>query len=358
MRTAWMTWVSLSAALATSGCGESTAPVTAGVVLTPITAQQQVAALREDASQVPTVRVSSLTDGSPIPGLKVTFTQYTPDGNSTTRVATSDKNGVARLASWRMEALPGFYRVDAIADNAVPVAFRAYVPGSVLERFYSTPDDDHAVLVTEVGGGYFWGENTSGYPAGNYSRSELGAYALYIDPLAEDARFYLASQYLVWDGAPKGDTLILNRPSSINQDGGFGPLILFKRTRQIVSPVNEDQIVESYELQTIGGHSLPVTYTGGGSAWQVSGARYDLLADGTFYFYYIGVPWEQQSRSHPNGYYSRTASSIEFYSTGPLSPFYAERNGHFSTGVLSGTTMTVHYEDPVDFDEEVYTRRK
>jgi hypothetical protein len=91
----------------------------------------------------------------------------------------------------------------------------------------------------------------------------------------------------------------------------------------------------------------------------VTGGRYDLLADGTYYFYYIMEPSRQNIPTHPTGYYTRSAAgTIEFYTTGPMGPFYAERGGHFSTGVLSGSTMTVHYEDPVDFDVEVYSRRK
>ena len=37
-----------------------------------------------------------------------------------------------------------------------------------------------------------------------------------------------------------------------------------------------------------------------------------------------------------------------------MSASYQERNGHFATATLSARTMSVKYEDFVDFDDEVY----
>jgi hypothetical protein len=55
--------------------------------------------------------------------------------------------------------------------------------------------------------------------------------------------------------------------------------------------------------------------------------------------------------------YVVSGSGIEFYlapDTYPMSRFYQERNGHFATASLSGPTMSVKYDDFVDFDDEVY----
>jgi hypothetical protein len=125
-----------------------------------------------------------------------------------------------------------------------------------------------------------------------------------------------------------------------------------------LSPNPDAKVIETYALETVAGQGLPQSYSGGGIVWTVTGGQYDLMSDGTYYFYYIGVPWENGSRSRPAGHYSRIdPATILFYITGPVGSFYEERGRLFSTGTLSGDTMTVRYEDPVDFDVEVYRRR-
>lgn len=119
---------------------------------------------------------------------------------------------------------------------------------------------------------------------------------------------------------------------------------------------SDARIVESFDLETIGGVALPLSYSGGGSTWQIVGGRYDLRADGLYSFYYLGLP-ERVPSETPTGWYIRTGRTIEFYTSGPVGPFYLERNRHFSTGVLTEHGLIVDYEDYIDFEREVYRRR-
>lgn len=362
MRKSYVVLALLTAAQVTISCENSTAPGTSGIVLTPMSSRQIVTAQGDFITDLPKIRVSSEADGTALPGVKISFTLYTPTGTSATQVVTADANGVAQLASWRIGNKPGLYRVDALAGNSQVVGFRAYAPGTVVERYYSKPSANSAAgdrpsLMLTDDGAYFWGDDFSRYPDGQFTRVDGGTYRFFIDALNPEARWFVGSQFRMYDGSARNDTLTLVRTNDIM--GDFPPIVLFRRASNASATVSEDQIIESYEVETIGGRPLPQTYSGGGASWVVTGARYDLLADSTYYFYYIGVPWEQSARSRPAGYYSRTAQgTIEFYTSGPVSQFYIDRNRHFATGTLNGSTMTVHYDDPVDFEEEVYTRRK
>lgn len=120
---------------------------------------------------------------------------------------------------------------------------------------------------------------------------------------------------------------------------------------------SDRKIVETYDLVKIGGQALPLTYSGGGSTWQVTGGRYELMSDGTYFFYYVGTPWGGR-KPGPDGWFVRTdRGTIEFYYAGSIGPFYAERNRHFASGRLTDAGMVVDYEDTVDFEQEIYLKR-
>lgn len=113
-----------------------------------------------------------------------------------------------------------------------------------------------------------------------------------------------------------------------------------------------------YELQTIAGKELPLTYQGGGQTWDITSGRYVLFDDGTYIFGYEVDGKQGWGRMLQ---FIRHDSSIEFYlsqETAPASQFYADRGYLFSTGALNGGTMVMKYEDFIDFDEEVYRLRQ
>ena len=114
-------------------------------------------------------------------------------------------------------------------------------------------------------------------------------------------------------------------------------------------------LVGSFDLQSIGGRPVPLSYSGGGSSWEIIGGRYELMADGTYYFYYRSLP-DNGRPSSPTGWYTVSNGTIYFYYAGPVGPFYLERNRLFSTGIVSGNVMVVEYEDFIDFETEVYSR--
>ena len=111
----------------------------------------------------------------------------------------------------------------------------------------------------------------------------------------------------------------------------------------------------SYDLIQIGGSTLPVTYSGGGATWVVTGGHYNLMSDNTFAFGYEinGFP-----NTRPIGTTvwidPTTVKFYQFPDSYPASAFYQERNGLFATGRIEGNTMTVTYEDFVDFEIEKY----
>jgi hypothetical protein len=114
-------------------------------------------------------------------------------------------------------------------------------------------------------------------------------------------------------------------------------------------------IVARYNLVEIGGRTLPVTYSGGGATWAVTGGHYYLASDSTFSF---GYEINGASNTRPIGttvWVDQT--TLQFYQgpgSYPDSQFYQQRNGLFATGRIEGTTMTVTYEDFIDFEVEKY----
>jgi hypothetical protein len=116
------------------------------------------------------------------------------------------------------------------------------------------------------------------------------------------------------------------------------------------------QVIANYDLVTIGGKPLPISFSFTGS---VTGGHYVLAGDGTYSFQYE-MNGQGAARNAPlcsNARYATGSSTIDFYlapGSYPLSTFYQERNGHFATATVSGRTMSVKYDDVVDFDDEQY----
>jgi hypothetical protein len=108
----------------------------------------------------------------------------------------------------------------------------------------------------------------------------------------------------------------------------------------------------------VGGQSLPISYSGGGSSWTVTGGSYRLFDDGTYTW---GYEMDHLQVWHNPLPYLRAEGKIEFYlsyESAPESSFYKDRGYLFATGTINGNAMTVKYEDPVDFEDEVYVAKQ
>lgn len=113
------------------------------------------------------------------------------------------------------------------------------------------------------------------------------------------------------------------------------------------------RVIAIFQLLTVGGQPLPA-YSGG---WTVTGGHYYLGDNGTYAFGYEFGPTEAPATICSNARYVSGSVAIDFYladGSYPQSQFYAQRNGHFARGALDGTTMSVKYEDFIDFEDEVY----
>jgi hypothetical protein len=118
-------------------------------------------------------------------------------------------------------------------------------------------------------------------------------------------------------------------------------------------------VVATYDLETIGGRALPLTYSGGGASWTITGGHYVIADDSTYAFGYEldGAKWTADDIQCSTAQYTAVDSTLRFYlapGSYPASAFYHERGGFFSTGTRSENRMTVKYEDFVDFEDEVY----
>ncbi len=104
------------------------------------------------------------------------------------------------------------------------------------------------------------------------------------------------------------------------------------------------KVIASYDLETIGGKTLPFRY---GATWVIIGGYYVLADDSTYTFGYVvksgaGIGFNGSTGSS----YSRlNATIIEFY--------YRD-GGLFSTGTINGNVMAVKYVDYFDSFDEVY----
>lgn len=131
-----------------------------------------------------------------------------------------------------------------------------------------------------------------------------------------------------------------------------GPSLTFSVTSKAPSPV-----IAQYDLVAIGGTPLPIAFyhTDG----PITAGHYVLAADGTY-----SLRYELNGQAGPpttlvcsSAHYSIGLSTIDFYlapDSYSLSPFYQERNGHFATAIVSGRTMSVKYDDGIDFLDERY----
>jgi hypothetical protein len=118
-------------------------------------------------------------------------------------------------------------------------------------------------------------------------------------------------------------------------------------------------VIATYDLESIGGRALPLTYSGGGETWTIAGGHYVLADDGTYAFGYeiADRKWTGADITCSMAQYTVADSIVTFYleaGSYPGSAFYQERGGLFSTGTRSGNRMTVKYEDFIDFEDEVY----
>jgi hypothetical protein len=124
------------------------------------------------------------------------------------------------------------------------------------------------------------------------------------------------------------------------------------------APDTERAAIATYDLQSIAGQTLPITYHGGGNSWTITGARYRLFADGTYQF---GYEYDGSQAWGPALQYIQRGSIIEFYlsqATAPQSTFYAGNHYLFSTGTVNGGAMSVKYTDPIDFEDEIYVLKQ
>ena len=121
-------------------------------------------------------------------------------------------------------------------------------------------------------------------------------------------------------------------------------------------------VIARFDLQTIGGRSLPDFYSAGG--WQVIGGRYLLADDGTYGFGYI-ISFSGGARidsTLSRGTYSKMDSTTTAFflaaNSYPGSQFYQQLGGLFSIGKTRGTILDVTYSDYVDFENERYLRTR
>jgi len=139
------------------------------------------------------------------------------------------------------------------------------------------------------------------------------------------------------------DTLVATAP-------GLGSVVFSAR-------VLSRRVIARFDLQSIDGDSLPVTYPGGET---LVGGRYILFDDGSATLGYdlgTGVYSAYPLAYTISGQIDGRAR-ILFILPGPMSPFYAQHGGLFSTGDCVNGTMSMTYTDFIDFDSEVYVLSK
>jgi hypothetical protein len=114
-----------------------------------------------------------------------------------------------------------------------------------------------------------------------------------------------------------------------------------------------------FSAYSVGG-KLVATYDLQRPGAVVSGGHYQLFDDGTYrQGYNRGGEQTQWNGREP--FFRRSEGKIEFYVSAASSggsEFYASRNYLFAVGTLTGDTMKVVYQDPVDFEDEEYILAK
>jgi hypothetical protein len=149
-----------------------------------------------------------------------------------------------------------------------------------------------------------------------------------------------------------GDTQATNVLTATVASAGAGAVTFFAR----VGPGG----VARYDLQTVGGLSLPRDYSGGGTSWSIVGGHYLLFDDGIYAFCYVstaapGAP--RDSILTGGSYTTESATTLRFYlapGSYPRSTFYQQLGGLFATGTVGGDRMSMKYTDWLDFEDEVY----
>ena len=122
-------------------------------------------------------------------------------------------------------------------------------------------------------------------------------------------------------------------------------------------------VVASFDLETIGGKALPLTYSGGGETWTIVGGHYVLLDDGSYLFGYVTSRGVSNAGGRDSvmsaGLFTQAGSVVSFFLAAgsyPASSFYMERDGLFATGKIDEDRLSMAYEDFLDFDPETYVR--
>lgn len=123
-----------------------------------------------------------------------------------------------------------------------------------------------------------------------------------------------------------------------------------------VSAAVPAKVVAVYTLQSVDGQSVPLNY---GGNFPITGGHYYFGADGTYEFGY-----EQSGSSAPPAticsgrHYVVGSSTIDFYEpigSGPDGTFYKDLGGLYSVGTPVGPSLSMKYEDFIDYGAETYT---
>ena len=125
---------------------------------------------------------------------------------------------------------------------------------------------------------------------------------------------------------------------------GIGSVTFHAEGRAVVLPV------ERYDLLTVGGHSLPIVYSGGGKSWSTVEGHYEFDSAGTFDFWQVWVFSDEPSRRDSvliTGGYTRQGASMSV--TLP---------GLYGSGTLTGDRLSIAYSEPLAWEPEVYFRAR
>ena len=113
---------------------------------------------------IPPAVLVTRANGSPWPGVVVTFTVASGGGSVTGATPTTGADGIATVGSWTLGETPGPNTLTATAAEAGisgnPVTFRAQ--GFVVQEATITVGTGHTCGLTVTGIAYFWGNNDNG----------------------------------------------------------------------------------------------------------------------------------------------------------------------------------------------------